>query len=257
MHPDGGRTYSVSDRRHVGRQRWRATMRVQVCMHVPYEFVGSMEPWFAARQAAVRVCRLYAGERPAGPAAFDWLVLMGGPMSVNDERELPWLVAEKELVRAAIAADKTVLGICLGAQLIASALGAAVYRNAVPEVGWFDVAPVAGPAHPLRAPFATGGAAYHWHGETFDLPAGAVHLARSAACEHQMFAVGERVVALQFHLEVTRDGIAEMIRHAGPDLAPGAFVQASEEMVDDRVDFNTPHRLLASLLDRWCDGGGL
>jgi GMP synthase-like glutamine amidotransferase len=231
-------------------------MRIGVLQHAAFESPGHIATWAAARGHEVALTRVFAGEALPRIDALDALVVMGGPMSVRDEARHDWLAPEKRLIGDAIAAGKPVLGVCLGAQLVADALGARVYRNREREIGWFPVSPTdAGAAHawyrlpgPVRA--------FHWHGETFDLPAGAVHLARSAACEHQMFAVGERVVALQFHLEVTREGIAEMIRHGESELAPGAFVQARAEMVDHRVDFDPPHRLLASLLERWCNGGG-
>ncbi len=230
-------------------------MRIGVMQHVAFESPGHIADWANARGHEFALTRLFAGEALPRADALDALVVMGGPMSVRDEARHAWLAPEKRLIESVIAAGKPVLGVCLGAQLVADVLGARVYRSREREIGWFPVSPTdAGAAHAwFRLPGAV--RAFHWHGETFDLPAGAVHLARSAACDHQMFAVGERVVALQFHLEVTREGIAEMIRHGESDLAPGPFVQARDEMVDGRVDFNAPHRLLASLLDRWCDGG--
>jgi len=230
-------------------------MRIGVLQHVAFESAGHIADWAAARGHEVALVRLFAGEALPSVDTLDALVVMGGPMSVRDDARYAWLTPEKRLIGDAIAAGKPVLGVCLGAQLVADVLGARVYRNREREIGWFPVSPTgAGATHAwYRLPGAF--RAFHWHGETFDLPAGAVHLARSAACEHQMFVSGERVVALQFHLEVTPQGIAEMIRHGESELTPGEFVQARNEMVDDRVDFNTPHRLLASLLDRWCDGG--
>jgi GMP synthase-like glutamine amidotransferase len=230
-------------------------MRIGVLQHVAFESPGHIADWASIRGHEVALTRLFAGDVPPRIDALDALVIMGGPMSVRDQARHAWLAPEKRLIGGAIAAGKPVLGVCLGAQLVADVLGARVYSNREREIGWFPVSPTdAGATHAwYRLPGVV--RAFHWHGETFDLPAGAVHLARSAACDHQMFAVGERIVALQFHLEVTREGIAEMIRHGESELAPGAFVQARDEMVDDRVDFNTPHLLLVSLLDRWCDGG--
>ena len=116
-------------------------------------------------------------------------------MSVNDEAQLPWLRDEKVFIASAIDQNKGVLGICLGAQLIANALGARVYPNTVKEIGWFPV--FAEPAQPGTFVFPKSTQAFHWHEETFDLPAGAVHLARSAVCRNQAFQFGTRAVGLR------------------------------------------------------------
>ena len=115
-------------------------MHVQVLQHVPFEGVGSMADWFQTRGATLHYTRFYeADARLPDPASCDLIVAMGGPMSVNDESELPWLIEEKTFLRQAIEQGVPVLGICLGAQLIASALGARVQPNAQAEVGWFPV----------------------------------------------------------------------------------------------------------------------
>ena len=156
-------------------------MRVHVLQHVPFEGPGRIAAWLAARSAEVTTTRLFEADAALPPAgAFDVLIVLGGPMSANDEAALPWLRQEKRLVAAAILSGKAVLGICLGAQLMAAALGARVYPAQHKEIGWF---PVQGCA-PQDGSFAFPATAevFHWHGETFDLPDGAVHLARSAAC---------------------------------------------------------------------------
>ena len=139
-------------------------------------------------------------------------------MSVNDEDVLDWLRPEKQLVRDAVARGIPVLGVCLGGQLIASALGARVYPGAASEIGWFPVHGVPDVAPSFQFPPEI--LAFHWHGETFDLPAGAVRLAGSAACENQAFQVGRNVIALQFHLETTPDNVEALGRalpgRAGP-----------------------------------------
>ena len=171
------------------------TMRIHYLQHEPFEGLGGIEAWFRERGDAIASTHPYRGDVLPTLDDFDWLVVMGGGMSVNDEAELPWLVPEKALVRRAIAANKRVLGVCLGAQLIASALGARVYKNAVKEIGWWKLTrePEAA-GHPLGAALPDGSEVFQWHGETFDLPPGAVRLARSEACLNQAIAVGARVL---------------------------------------------------------------
>ncbi len=199
-------------------------MRVQVLQHVPFEGPGSIADWLAARRAGVACTRLFAGDPLPRADALDALIAMGGPMSVNDEDTLAWLRPEKQLVRAAVARGIPVLGVCLGAQLIASALGARVYPGAEREIGWFPVhgVPHAAPGFRFPPEFL----AFHWHGETFDLPAGAVRLAGSAACENQAFRMGRSVIALQFHLETTPAAAEALIENCRDELVPGPYVQS-------------------------------
>jgi GMP synthase-like glutamine amidotransferase len=145
--------------------------------------------------------------------------------------------------------------VCLGAQLVADVLGARVHRNRFQEIGWFRAeATAAGRAHarfPLPAEFVP----FHWHGETYDLPDGAVQLARSAACEEQAFAWGGSVLGLQFHLEVTPEQIAAMIAACGDDMGAGPYVQAPADMQAEPARFAAGHALIDGLLDRWKEAG--
>jgi GMP synthase-like glutamine amidotransferase len=143
--------------------------------------------------------------------SFDAVLAMGGPMSVNDEAEHPWLRDEKALVREAVAAGVPFLGVCLGSQLLASALGASVFANtAGSEVGLLPVErTTAGLADPVLGGLAEPLVTLQWHGDTFDLPAGAELLATSPLARNQAFRVGDRAYGLQFHLEVTEDQVAE------------------------------------------------
>jgi GMP synthase-like glutamine amidotransferase len=205
-------------------------MRIHCLIHMPFEELGSIEPALRAAGHVLSYSRLYASPELPPPDAFDGLVAMGGPMSVNDEGQFPWLVAEKRLIGDATRAGKSVLGICLGAQLIASSLGARVYPNDEREIGWFPVEGIAADGGaPYRFPASL--LAFHWHGETFDLPLGAVRLARSEACENQAFLAGERILALQFHLETTPASARALVDNCRDELTSGRYVQREDAIL--------------------------
>lgn len=227
-------------------------MKIHWFQHVPFEGLGSIEPWLRGHGHVLSGTRLYAGEMPPPPDAYDWLIVMGGPMNIYEEAEHPWLAAEKRAIRDAIGQGRCVLGICLGAQLIADALGARVMRNPQREIGWFPVGLTpAGRREPLFADFPPRFEAYHWHGDTFDLPAGATPVATSAACMQQAFVWGGgRVVGLQFHLETTPDSAAALIRHCGNELLPAPYVQDAAAMLADPARFVRLNALMDRLLQR-------
>lgn len=204
-------------------------MNVHVLQHVPFEGLGSIQRWLEARGAGIHYVRLFANDAMPRVRDVDLLIAMGGPMSVNDEAEWPGLAAEKQLVRDVIAADVPVLGICLGAQLIASALGARVYRNAQKEIGWFPVRST-GPSGEVF-PFPSESLVFHWHGETFDLPPGATHLARSEGCVNQAFQLKGNVIGLQFHPEMTPEGVRAIIADSRPELRPARYVQSERDLL--------------------------
>lgn len=204
-------------------------MKAVILQHVPFEGPGSIADWLAARKAEVTTVRLFAGDALPDPAAADLVITMGGPMSVNDEWFHDWLKDEKRFLAACIAQGRAVVGVCLGAQLIASALGATVGPNEHAEIGWFDI-------HPVEADgafrFPAQATVLHWHGETFALPEGAKLLASSEACRNQAFQLGERVIGLQFHLETTPDSLAELLEACGDELVPERFVQEEQDLLD-------------------------
>jgi len=200
-------------------------------MHAPFEGLAGIEPWLKTRGATIQFTRFFNGDVVPALDAFDWLILMGGPMSVNDEAELPWLISERRLVQDAVDAGKTILGICLGAQMIAKALGGSVVKNREREIGWFPVVRIAGAEqHPLGACFPASLDVFHWHGETFSLPPGAMHLLRNEACENQAFAVGTKVLGLQFHCEMTSQAVCEMLDGDADGIGTGRYVQSPDQM---------------------------
>jgi GMP synthase-like glutamine amidotransferase len=198
-------------------------MKVQVLQHVPFEGLGSIETWLTARGASVQYARFYQSAVLPDLRSVDFVIAMGGPMSVNDEHAYPWLKHEKTFIREAVSRGLPVLGVCLGAQLIASALGARVFANDHKEIGWFPIQAVTTDSDAFR--FPPRATVFHWHGETFDLPPGAVHLARSTGCENQAFQIGKNVIGLQFHLEATPETVDQIIQHCRRDLVDGEYVQ--------------------------------
>jgi len=205
-------------------------MRAHYFQHAPFEGLGSIEPWLKKAGCEITSTRFYESAKLPDLKTIDLLVVMGGPMSVNDEDRFPWLVAEKQFIWDAIAKSKPVLGICLGAQLIAGALGAGVYSNKAKEIGWF-------PVHGIKSndqsifEFPESIKVFHWHGETFDLPSGATLLAKSDACENQAFQVGKSVIGLQFHLETTPQAARTLVSNCRDELIPAPFIQAEKEIL--------------------------
>ena len=219
----------------------------QVFQHVPFEGLGGLEPRLHRAGFQIATTRFHEHATLPAPAAVDLLVVLGGPMSVNDTAACPWLAAEKEFIRRHVAAGRPLLGICLGAQLLASALGARVYPGREKEIGWL---PVAGEPHNPSAAFRFPDTAevFQWHGETFDLPPGAVRLARSRAFENQAFQAGT-AIGLQFHLEATPESVRALVENARHELVPGPHIQAEAEILAAPPEkYAALHRLLDALV---------
>ena len=223
-------------------------MRVQVLQHVPFEGIGSIQGWMDARGAVVSTTRLFEPSALPTPRDFDWLIVMGGPMSVNDESVHAWLQPEKRLIAHAIQAGKTVLGICLGAQLVASALGARVFPNPHKEIGWFPVRRSPSGDTEIARLFEDA-EVFHWHGETFDLPPGAVGFLRSDACRNQAFLIGSRAVGLQFHVETTLQSAALLIENSREELVTAPYIQTEAEMLARPERFARANTLMDSVLE--------
>ena len=223
-------------------------MHAHYLQHVPFEGLGSIHPWLAASGYRMTATRFYQSADLPDPVAIDLLVVMGGPMSVNDESDFPWLVPEKQFIRDVIDSGKAVLGICLGAQLIASAMGANVYKNSTKEIGWFPVYGIQSEGSAgFRFPRSMD--VFHWHGETFDLPPGAVHLARSEGCENQAFQIGKSVMGLQFHLETTPESAREIVQNCRNELLRSKYVQTESEILSVAPEkYQAINRLMDNVL---------
>lgn len=213
-------------------------MRLHYIQHVTFEGPANFRTWAEDRGHIVTGTHVYRGDEFPNMDAFDCLLVMGGPMGVHEEDAHPWLGAEKKLIKEAIQNDTTVIGVCLGAQLVADVLGADVYEHEHTEIGWFPVSRTA--ETPVTRSLPDEAMAFHWHGDTFDLPAGATRLYESDGCRNQAFRYDDRVYGLQFHLEATEKSIAELLDVSSP--GDGPYIQSPEriqsqgEYLDDLED---------------------
>ncbi len=227
-------------------------MQIHALQHVPFEGLGSIESWAFQNGHTVRYCPLYLGAPTPAINEVELLVVLGGPMSVHDVEDYPWLVPEKRFLRLVIANKKPVLGICLGSQLLAEVLGAKVTKGEHKEIGWF---PVDREDEIRNSRFGTlipeRFEAFHWHGETFTLPPGALHLGRSAGCENQGFIWQEQVMGLQFHLETTPDSANSLIQYCANELKEkGKYIQGADEMLKRPERFQAINTIMHKLLER-------
>ena len=209
-------------------------IRIACIQQVDFEGLGAIALWAQEREATYTL--YHADENELPPLdSFDLLIILGGPMSIKNEEVYPWLKEEKMLIRRAITADKYLFGICLGAQLISEALGGTVIQSPEKEIGVYPLTNCAprGHANTLASALPQEFLALHWHGEMFTIPEKALHFAASKGCPNQGFIYDNRVVALQYHLEATKESVRELIAHGTEDLAlQGPFIQDAEEIVE-------------------------
>lgn len=185
-------------------------MRIIVFQHLACEHPGIFRDFLRLDRAEVSTIELDAGDAIPSLEGIDALLVFGGPMNVDEVDLHPWLAPETEAIRRAALAGTPILGVCLGGQLLAKALGGKVTKNPTPEVGLLDVALTpAGAADPLFRGWPARAGVVQWHSDTFTVPPGGVHLATSPLCANQAFRYGERAYGLQFHPEVTADMVAE------------------------------------------------
>jgi len=227
-------------------------MQVQVVQHVTFEQPGLIAEWAAERGHSLSITRAWTDEFPS-PSRASMLVVLGGPMGAADDDVLPWLRAEKRFIAETITAGAPVLGVCLGAQILATVIGGSIHRNPETEIGWYPVTrtPKAD-ASPLFAEWPAEAIVGHWHGDTFDLPAGMSPLLSSAYCRNQAFVFDERVVGLQFHLEWTTPLLAGMIEACAEefDQTGEAIMTPAELLGGIETGEGRRRELLFSLLDR-------
>ena len=203
-------------------------MHIHFIQHMPFEYPGSITDWATEKNYATSYTKIFEEANFPAPDSFDMLVIMGGVMGVYEEDEYDWMKAEKSFIKNSIAANKKVLGICLGAQFIAEALSAKVFPHTKKEIGWFEVEKVI--SHKLSNNLPQTFTTFHWHGDTFTLPNNATHLFKTQACELQAFVYKDHVAGLQFHLEVKEDLLNGMTENERSELIKADYVQTENEI---------------------------
>jgi len=226
-------------------------VNIAILQHAAYEGPGEIAAWAEQRGHSVSIHHLHRGDSLPPLDSFDLLVVMGGEMNIYQYRVWPWLKAESAFIKSALAAGKKLVGICLGAQFIADALGSRVVQNPHIELGWLPVTwtPEARAAFPGLPDSAT---VLHWHGDTFNLPPGATRLAASEACPEQGFLIKDKCLGLQFHMEVDPSLVKEFVASQG-EWHAGPYVQTGEPILAKASSHCDANRvLLHGMLDRFC-----
>lgn len=226
-------------------------MRIHYLQHVTFEGLGCIESWAALHNHTISSTSLYAGDKLPNLSDFDFLIIMGGPMGAYDESVYPWLANEKLFIKSAIGQNKKVLGICLGSQLLAAVMGTKVYAGPRQEIGWFPIQTTEAAEAVRHYQSILKGAplVFHWHGDTFELPAGAQLLASSEAYNNQWFIINNQLMGIQFHLEVTPQSIASMLDNETGDLQEDTFVQDKSAIIKQDYLCEENNKRMFSILD--------
>ena len=208
-------------------------MRLHYLQHVSFENPGSILTWARNNGYIITSTQLYKNQSLPQQSDFDWLVVMGGPMNIYDEKNYPWLANEKAFIRNSIESGKVIIGLCLGAQLIADAIGGKVTRNPCQEIGWFPIRlSEEARLSPLFSFFSQMPVVFQWHGDTFSvLPEEAQCIAESAACKQQAFVYKKKVFGFQYHLENTLEIITGLVENCRDEMVPALYVQTPEEVL--------------------------
>ncbi|MCK4934538.1 MAG: homoserine O-succinyltransferase [Simkaniaceae bacterium] len=227
-------------------------MNVLFILHAEWEMPGVIETWAREREFSVSFCRPFQGEKIPSASNFDWFILMGGPQSALNIEQLPYLQAEKELVKDAIFQNKFLLGFCLGAQIIGEAFGASAERSPHREVGIFPITLTeAGVADPLFEGFPKEFSVVHWHADMPGISRDAQILATSEGCPRQVIRYSEKAYGFQCHLEPTLEIMQNMTLQCAGDLIPDKYIQSKEEML--QADYSTINEYMRKFLNHFFD----
>lgn len=223
-------------------------MRLHYIIHAPHEGLGVIEQWLQKNNIEATGSHTYKNESLPAVSAFDMLIIMGGPQSVDQLNDYPYLRDEIALTKQAIDENKVVLGICLGAQIIGAALQAPVEKSPHKEIGIYPIHLTREAADdPVFKHFPQEFEVMHWHSDMPGLPAESILLATSAGCPRQAFRYGDRVYGLQFHMELTAQLVEQMIKHDEAELTPSAYVQSAETL--SKLDLHPINQKMLTILD--------
>lgn len=229
-------------------------MKIHYLQHVPFENSGNIENWAIKNGFILSCTKLYEENSFPETEDFDFLIILGGPMNIYEEDKYLWLKKEKEFIKKAIESNKKVLGICLGAQLIADVLGAKVYKNPHKEIGWYPVK-FSKDAQNIylfnNLPEEL--SVIHWHGDTFNIPKESISIGSSEACKNQGFIYKNKVIGLQFHLETSVESLNNLIENCKDEIIKDKFIQTPEKMLLQKENFVELERNLYNFLDNLID----
>jgi GMP synthase-like glutamine amidotransferase len=224
-------------------------LKIHCLQHAPHEGPGYVIDYAKKYGHSLNSTKFYKDEELPELDSFDVLLIMGGPMSVYDENNYPWLKQEKGFISEAITNNKKIIGICLGSQLLAAVLGARVFPNNEQEIGFFPVFKKS--SNDLFEKFPDNSIVFQWHGDTFDLPKDAELLASSEACINQAFAVDNNILALQFHLEITEELLKGFLKSGKDELLPKPYIQNEESIINGFKFIPACNFLLEELLKKF------
>ncbi len=225
-------------------------LKIHIFTHVPFEGLGCIQDWISTNNHIASFTKFYESYQLPDPDKIDWLIVMGGPMGVYDEAIHPWLTKEKIFIRQMIEKSKTVLGICLGSQIIAEVLGAKVFPNKQKEIGWFDISITEdGKTLPILSGFKNIFPIFHWHGDIFDLPEGSKRLFHSNITPNQAFLYKENVLGLQFHFEVIRESLQAMVENGMHELIESESIQSTEQILSQNFIIEANNLKMYRILD--------
>jgi GMP synthase-like glutamine amidotransferase len=223
---------------------------IHIFQHDPSVGAGFITDWIRHWRFGVTCTQFYNNDPLPDVNRFDWLIVLGGNMGVFDYDSFPWLYEEKRCIEAALTRHKKIIGICLGAQIIAEVLGARVYRARFPEIGWF---PVEIPKDAMKSPILsqthrkiTG---FHWHHDTFDLPDGSIRFGSTKACLNQGFIYEDHVIGIQFHPECRQEEVRMLIEQSRYECIGGMYVQSPDAILATQNHFTSMHAFLNQILD--------
>lgn len=235
--------------------------KILVIQHVPFEGLGKLDHWFQMRAITPEIYRFFEEKPLPDLKQYSALIILGGPMGTYDLKLHPWLEKEFAFIESALEESLPILGICLGAQILAQLLGGSVNKQSQKEIGWYPISLTEkAKKHPLFSKWPEEFVTFHWHQDTFIPPKEALKIGSSAACDHQGFAYEKKgakgktipIVGLQFHLEMTQEISKRLVESCHEDLAePGPYIGSKTQILSGFAPYAQSQAHLFSFLDQW------